>query len=139
MQFGTFKVLLRDGLEGLVETVREYYTSFAEGLSLSLEKNGVEDDFDGIRWSCQPLEPTTRESLDKSLGEIKGEYPDVVDMFLFRAPRESLPHESRKEGLLFAGLQDGRISPENVRDIGLYVSTLDIQKREKQTNGDITG
>jgi hypothetical protein len=127
-------------LKAVINTIESYYTFFAKNLNLSLLQNGVEMDFDAIRWSCQSLELSGRDSLVFWLRRIKTEYPNVVDAFLFRAVKDSLAYEPRCDGLLFNGLQDGSLSAENIRDVGLYMSTLDIQKREKgDVNGDIVG
>ena len=74
------------------------------------------------------------------LQDSKRKNSKIIDALIFRAPKDRFPYESQREGLLFAGLQDGELSPENIRDIGLYLSTLDIQDPEEvDTNGDAAG
>jgi len=100
----------------------------------------VELDFDAVRWSCQPLDQSTRSAFTTWLRKAKSE-KSLIDALLFRAPKETLPYEPQREGLLFAGLQDGNLSSENIRDIGLLISTLDVQEKpqETDTNGDVGG
>jgi hypothetical protein len=125
-------------LEYLTLTVAPYYASFMRGLNLSLEKNGVETDFDAVRWSCQSMDTNTRNSLHTWLRNTKSDNPNLIDALLFRAPKETLPYEPSRDGLLFSGLQDGSLSAENMRDLGLYMSTLDIRQPDKHpdVNGD---
>jgi len=106
-------------------------------MDLSLSENPVEKDFDAVRWSCQPFDKKRLEAFFAWLQDAKTKNSDIIDALIFRAPKERLPYESQREGLLFAGLQDGSLSPENIRDIGIYLSTLDIQDPEEvDTNGD---
>lgn len=98
----------------------------------------MEPDFDAVRWSCQPLEQSIRSSITTWLRKAKSR-KSLIDALVFRAAKETLPYEPQREGLLFAGLQDGNLSSENIRDIGLLISTLDIQEKEEDTdtNGEV--
>ena len=107
---------------------------------MALTRISVELDFDAVRWSCQPLDQSTRSTLTTWLRKAKSER-SLIDALVFRAPRETLPHEPQREGLVFPGLQDGNLSPENIRDIGLFLSTVDIREKPEETdvNGEVGG
>ena len=107
-------------------------------MNLSLSENAVEKDFDAVRWSCQSLfDQKHQNHFSHGFRTRKRRIQNIIDVLIFRAPKERFPYESQREGLLFAGLQDGNLSPENIRDIGIYLSTLDIQDPEEvDTNGD---
>lgn len=107
-------------------------------LDLTLSKNGVEMDFDALRWSCEPLNHNTQRSLGEWTRKTKSEASDIINVLLYRQPRSNVPYKASGDGLLFAGLQDGSLSPANIRDISLLVSHLRNQQVEKKvtTNGE---
>ena len=111
-----------------------------ETLNASLTRISAELDFDAVRWSCQPLDQSARSLLTSWLRKAKSE-KSLIDALVFREGKETLPYEARREGLLFAGLQDGDLSPENIRDIGLFLSSLDTKEKPEEidTNGEVSG
>jgi hypothetical protein len=141
LQFRSFRNLLHShSLKYLISTITPYYTAFVESVNSSLTRISAELDFDAVRWSCQPLDQTTRNSLTTWLRQTKSE-KSLIDALVLHAPKETFPYEPQREGLLLAGLQDGDLSSENIRDIGLFVSTLDMHDSHEETdmNGDVTG
>jgi hypothetical protein len=142
LQFRTFRYLLNShSLEYLKSSISPHYNTFARDIDLSLTGAGVEMDFDAVRWSCQPLDHDARESLTNWLQHEKSQNADIIDVLLFRDRQQSLPYDSTRDGLLYAGLQDGNISMENIRDISLFMATLDTKEVEEKVdlNGDTTG
>lgn len=140
LQFRSFKYLYRThSLEYLISIITPHYLSFSQNLKLWLSEYGVEIDFDAVRWSNQSLDLTVQESFKTWLQQTKSENSNVIDMLIFRIQKERYTHESSREGLVFAGLRDGNLSSENIRDIGLYLSTINHhQQEEVDTNGDTT-
>jgi hypothetical protein len=89
--------------------------------------HGIEADFDSVRWSCHPLDEKTRKSLLRWTREQKHpKTPEIIDLLVFRTASEAASYEADRSGLVFAGIQDGVLSPENIRDITLYIRTLNI-------------
>jgi hypothetical protein len=127
----TFKSLLREHtLPDLVNITRPHYTSFAGSLPLSFRS--VDLDFDGIRWSNQPLEPPGTEALRTWLKDLKSQNSEILDVLMFRNKSEKGFHyEAGKEGLLFAGLQQRTLSWENIRDISLLIESLPTNEKEE--------
>jgi len=136
-----FSALLRDlPLKELIHTLAPHYTSFARSIDLGLQS--VDLDFDAIRWSNQPLEPAQRDSVTKWAREVVSLDHGVVDIVLYRSKKEARTHyEPRRDGLLFAGLQEGPLSWDNIRDISLYIDSLSPPSQDQTTakNGDTTG
>jgi hypothetical protein len=62
-----------------------------------------------LRWTREKKHPKT---------------PEIIDFLVFRTANEAASYEPDRSGLVFAGIQDGALSPENIRDIGLYIKTL---------------
>lgn len=122
----TFKYLHDQSRAHLVSTITPHYRSFAENIDLSLCAHGIEGDFDTVRWSCHPLHERTQKSFLRWTREKKHrKTPEMIDLLVFRTANEVPSYEADQSGLVFAGIQDGALSPENIRDIALYVKTVD--------------
>lgn len=138
MQFRTFEYLRRThSLQHLISTVTPYYNTFLQNINLSLPRYSIEAYFDAVRWSCQHLDQIARDSVLNWLRQTKSQNSNMIDVLIFRTPKDTFPYESQQDGLLFLGLQDGTLSSENIRDISHYLSTLDTHKAEEVGgNGD---
>jgi hypothetical protein len=85
------------------------------------------------------LEEESLRQLVPVLRQIKEENENVIDIFLFRDQPSRFHYEHRRDGLLFAEPQSNKISPENIRDINLVISTLPLPTETTPMNGDING
>ena len=135
MKFRTFGYLLAKHGDAVKTIVERHYMDFATYVDGRLAKMTVEMDFDAVRWSSKVLEENCLREIVHQVRRLKREYDNVVDVLLFRDRSSRGQSESSPEGLVFAGLQNGSISAENIRDIHLFLSTLTTVE-PKIVNGD---
>jgi hypothetical protein len=141
LDYRTFKYLCQsDSRDHLISTITMHYLSFVQNVDLSLCAHGIEVDFDAVRWSCNPLDDKTRKSLLHWTREKKSlKNPEIIDLLVFRTVNEAASYEPDRSGLVFPGVQDGALSTENIRDIALYIKTLDTDDppgHSETRNGD---
>jgi hypothetical protein len=124
IQFRTFKSLYRaHSLELLISTIAPFYDTVVQGFNVLLNMNDVVMDILATQWSCDPILQSSKEALYHWAISEKKKH-GLVDVLLFRDKRNSSHFDGHREGLLFPGLQDGSLSPDNVLDINLWLSTL---------------
>ena len=134
LKFRTFKYLLRNhSLEHLISTIASHYQTFAETINLSLSGRGVEVDYESIPWSTTSLEESWQRTLIDWLRQRKSKNQGLLNVLLFRVNSPRLSYEHRQDGLLFAGIQDGKLSAETIRDLSCFVSSLDTHQVENLT------
>ena len=141
LRYRTFHYLLRShSISYLISKINPHYQSFVKTIDLSLCTHGVDADFDAVRRSCHPFDDKTRKHLLTWTRERKSSRTaPIIDLLVFRTASETAPWEPDRSGLVFPGIRDGALSAENIRDIALYIHTLNMEDSPPPSTDQVNG
>jgi len=141
LRYRTFRYLHRThSLSELISTITPHYQGFVKTTDLSLCMHGFDADFDAVRWSCHPLDDKICKRLLKWTRERKtSRTSPIIDLLVFRTANGAASWEPDRSGLVFPGLGDGALSAENIRDITLYIHTLNIEDPPPPSTAQVNG